>query len=244
MTALTAQHFVERLAQHRSAAEQEKIQRYFKTGEGEYGEGDVFMGVRMGQVFALSTELEDLPLDEVEALLDSPIHEARAGALKIMARQAARKRATEAYRAALYELYLRRMDRIDTWDLADLAAWDVVGRHLADTRRDVLYDLARSDDVWARRTAILATMHFVRQGELDDTFALAEVLLDDPHDLIHKPVGGMLREAGKHDRPRLLRFLDQHAATMPRTALRYAIEHLDDEQRAHYLAAGKARAGR
>lgn len=237
---LTAAHYVERLEAHRSAEELEKVQRYFKSGEGEYGEGDVFMGVRMGQVFALSAEFVDLPLDEIEKLLESPIHEVRAGGLKVMAKQAAGKKTSESRRRELYDLYLRRIDRIDNWDLVDLAAWDVVGRHLADKPRDVLYELARSSNLWERRTAILATLHFARKGDVDDTFAIAELLLDDDQDLVHKATGGLLREAGKHDRPRLLAFLDAHAATMPRVALRYAIEHLDKDVRAHYMGLAKA----
>ena len=196
---------------------------------------DTFIGVPMGQVFALSEAFKAMPLGEIEALLESPIHEARAGAVKIMAKQATDKAATPDQCRALYELYLRRMDRIDDWDLVDLGAWDVVGRYLVDRPREVLYELAASRDRWERRTAMLATLAFVRRGELDDTFAIAEALVDDPEDLVQKPVGACLREAGKHDRPRLLAFLDAHAATMPRTALRFALEHQDAATRAHYL---------
>jgi 3-methyladenine DNA glycosylase AlkD len=227
--------FIERLEAQRSDEELAKIQRYFKSGEGEYGAGDTFIGVRMGQVFALAESFKDMPLTEIERLLESPIHEARAGAVKIMAKQAADRRTSDVDRGALFDLYLRRIDRIDNWDLVDLGAWDVIGRYLLDKPRDRLYELARSANLWERRTAMLATLAFVRRGELDDTYALAEVLLDDPHDLVQKPVGACLREAGKRDRPRLLRFLDEHAASMPRTTLRFAIEHLDAAERAHYL---------
>ena len=236
----TAQQFVERLERLRSPVELEKIQRYFKSGAGEYGEGDRFLGVRMGEVFALAGEFADLPPEEIEQLLESPFHEVRAGGLKIMAKQAARKRTPERRRRELFDLYLRRMDRINNWDLVDVSAIDVIGRYLVDKPRDVLYELARSPDLWERRTAIVSTAFFLRQGDLDDTFRIAELLLHDDHDLIHKAVGGWLREAGKRDRPRLLRFLDEHAATMPRTALRYAIEHLDKDQRAHYLGLRQA----
>jgi 3-methyladenine DNA glycosylase AlkD len=236
----TAQQFVERLERLRSPVELEKIQRYFKSGAGEYGEGDRFLGVRMGDVFALAGEFADLPPEEIEQLLESPFHEVRAGGLKIMAKQAARKRTPERRRRELFDLYLRRMDRINNWDLVDVSAIDVIGRYLVDKPRDVLYELARSPDLWERRTAIVSTAFFLRQGDLDDTFRIAELLLHDEHDLIHKAVGGWLREAGKRDRPRLLRFLDEHAATMPRTALRYAIEHLDKDQRAHYLGLRQA----
>jgi 3-methyladenine DNA glycosylase AlkD len=241
--ALTAQEYVERLERHRSPVELEKIQRYFKSGEGEYGEGDTFMGVRMGQVFALAQEFAELPPDEIERLLDSPVHEVRAGGLKIMAKQAAARKTSPARRRELFELYLRRADRINNWDLVDVSAPDVIGRYLLDKPRDVLYELARSASLWERRTAIVATSWFIRHGDLDDTYGIAELLLHDDHDLIHKATGGWLREAGTKDRRRLLDFLDAHAATMPRTTLRYATEHLDRDQRAHYLGLRKARSG-
>ncbi len=232
---MTAAQYLERLDSLRTDADKVKIQRYFKPREGDLAGSDTFIGVPMGQVFALSEAFKAMPLDEIETLLESHVHEARAGAVKIMAKQATGKRTTDDHRRALYDLYLRRIDRIDDWDLVDLGAWDVVGRYLLDRPRDALYELAASTDRWERRTAMLATIAFMRRDELDDAFALAAVLVDDPEDLVQKPVGACLREAGKHDRPRLLAFLDAHAATMPRTTLRFAIEHLDPETRAHYL---------
>ena len=241
-TSLTAAEYVKRLTSHQSDVELEKVKRYFKSGEGEYGEGDVFMGVRMGQVFALSDEFKEMELDEIERLLANPIHEVRAGGVKIMANQAKGKKTTDHRRRELFELYLRSMDRINNWDLVDLGAWDVVGRYLVDKPRDVLYDLARSSNIWERRTAALSTMAFIRRGEVDDAFRIAELLLHDDQDLIHKAAGWSLREAGRHDRPRLTQFLDAHAATMPRTALRSAMEHFDKDQRDHYLGLRKAAA--
>jgi 3-methyladenine DNA glycosylase AlkD len=241
---VSAERFVERLEAHRSPEELEKVQRYFKSGEGQYGEGDVFIGVRMGQVFGLAKEFIEMPPGELEKLLESPVHEARAGALSIMGKQAARKKTPERRRKELFELYLRRHDRINNWDLVDLGARYVVGGYLSDKPRDVLYELARSRNLWERRTAIIATGYFIREGDLADTFGIAEILVDDDHDLIHKATGWMLREAGKRDRQRLLGFLDQHAATMPRTLLRYAIERLDRDQRDHYLRLKKATSGR
>ena len=155
-----------------------------------------------------------------------------------MAKQAASKATSAARRKELFELYLKRTDRINNWDLVDVSAPDVVGRYLIDKPRDVLYELARFSNLWERRTAIVSTLAFIREGDLDDTFKIAEMLLTDDHDLIHKATGGWLREAGKRDRPRLLDFLNEHAATMPRTALRYATEHLNKELRAHYLGMG------
>jgi 3-methyladenine DNA glycosylase AlkD len=232
---VSAERFVERLEAHRSPEELEKLRRYFKTGEGEYGEGDEFMGVRMGQVFALAKEFIEMSPGEIEKLLESPLHEVRAGALSIMDKQARRKRTPESRRKELFDLYLRRTDRIDNWDLVDVACPYVVGGYLFDRPRDVLYELARSESLWERRTAIVSTSYFIRQGDVTDTFEIAALLLEDEEDLIHKATGGWLREAGKKDRRRLLSFLDKHAATMPRTALRYATEHLDREQRTHYL---------
>jgi 3-methyladenine DNA glycosylase AlkD len=235
MPELTAERYLERLQAHASPAGAEERRRYFKPRT-DADQPDVVLGVRMKQVFELSREFRELPPGEIERLLESPVHEARAGAVKVMAYQAAGARTPEARRRELYELYLRRHDRIDDWDLVDLGAWDVVGRYLADKPRDVLDRLAGSGNVWERRTAILATLWFVRRGELDDTFRIATRLVDDDHDLVQKAVGGLLREAGRHDRGRLLRFLDEHAATMPRVTLRYAIEHLDKDRRADYLA--------
>ena len=226
-----------------SDAELQKIQRYFKAGKGEYGEGDRFIGVRMGGMFELTRQFAAMPPAEIERLLDSDIHEVRAGAMSIMAKQFALKKTTEARRKELFELYLRRHDRINNWDLVDLAAWHVVGPWLVDKPRDVLYRLARSNNLWERRTAILATMAFVRRGELDDTLSIAEILLHDPQDLIHKAVGGVLRTAAGKDRPRLEAFLDRHAAVMPRTMLRYALEHFEPERRARYMGLRAPAAG-
>lgn len=232
---INADQFVERLQALASPEHAKGYEGYFKTGAGEYGEGDVFMGVGMGQVFALAKEAIDLALDEIEKLLESPVHEVRVGAVSIMDAQARRKKTPPAQRKALFELYLRRHDRINNWDLVDRAAPFVVGSYLFDKPRDLLYQLARSPNMWERRTAIVSTDYFIRQGDVADTFALAELLLHDDQDLIHKAVGGWLRAAGAKDRPQLLRFLDAHAATMPRVALRYAIEHLDQAQRDQYV---------
>jgi len=234
-TATKAAQFVERLKAHRSAEELEKIQRYFKSDEGQYGEGDEFMGVRMGQVFALAKEFIDMPPGEIVKLLESPVHEVRAGAVSIMDFQARGKKTPESRRKELFDLYIKRHDRINNWDLVDRSAPYVVGGYLSDKPRNILYKLARSKNVWERRTAIVSTYYFIRTGDVTDTFMIAEMLLHDKHDLIHKATGGWLREAGKKDRQQLLSFLDKHAVTMPRTALRYAIEHLDKKQREYYL---------
>lgn len=234
-SALTGKHFIERLKALQSNKELEKIQRYFKSEKGEYGEGDKFIGVQMGKVFALAKEFMEMPLEEVEKLLESPLHEVRTGAVSIMDFQARHKNTSPERKKELFELYIKRHDRINNWDLVDRSAPYVVGGYLADKSRNILYKLARSKNIWERRTAIVSTYFFIRQGDVHDTFQIAELLLNDKHDLIHKAVGGWIREAGKKDRPRLINFLDKHAATMPRTMLRYAIERLDKKQRAYYL---------
>lgn len=233
---LTAAAFAKEIRANQSDEELRKIRRYFKSGEGEYGEGDVFIGVRMGTIFDVAKSFVDMPPAEIEILLDNDIHEMRVGALSIMEKQFRAKKTTEPRKKELYELYLRRHDRIDNWDLVDLAARHVVGGYLADKPRDALYRLAVSANMWERRTAMFATAYFVKNGEVDDVYKLAKLLLADPEDLIHKVVGGMLRSAGTVDAERLVVFLDEHARLMPRTMLRYAIEHFTPEQRTMYLS--------
>jgi 3-methyladenine DNA glycosylase AlkD len=238
-----AADFAAMMETYRSPAEAMKLMRYFKTGEGDYGEGDIFMGVRMGQIFALAKAYIKMPVEEVEKLLESPIHEIRTGALSIINQQARSKKTSMSDRKVLYELYLRRTDRINNWDLVDICAPYVVGGYLylSGEPRDVLFELARSKDVWERRTAIVATGYFIRQGDIADTFRIAELLLGDKHHLIHKATGWMLRSAGQINRPLLLNFLDTYAAVMPRTLLRYAIEHFDKPLRSHYMGLKQAK---
>jgi 3-methyladenine DNA glycosylase AlkD len=237
---LTADTILARLQAMRSDEDLKKYQRYFKFGEGEYAHGDTFIGVRMGHVFALAKDCVLTPPTEIERLMESDIHEARVAAMSIMAKQYAAKKTTPERRQELFDLYLRRHDRINNWDLVDLAAYYVIGPHLVDRPRDILYRLAKSESMWERRTAILATYSFIKRGQLDDTFAIAELLLDDPEDLIHKAVGWMLRSADAN-RPALNAFLDKHAAQMPRVMLRNALEHYAPDERARYLAMGKGK---
>ncbi|KAA0992396.1 DNA alkylation repair protein [Dyadobacter sp. UC 10] len=233
----TAAEFSRQMELYRSPAEAMKLMRYFKTGEGEYGEGDIFMGVRMGQIFALAKAYLAMPLEEVEKLLQSPIHEIRTGALSIINQQARSKKAPMVHRKKMYELYLRNTTRINNWDLVDICAPHVVGGYLylSGEPRDILYELALSENVWERRTAIVSTGYFIKQGDLGDTFRISELLLKDKHDLIHKATGWMLRSAGQVHRPQLLNFLDKYAAIMPRTLLRYSLEHFEQPLRSHYM---------
>lgn len=232
----SAAQFIKKLKTYASAEQSQKSRGYFKSGKGEYGEGDKFIGVRMGQLFALAKESIEMPLSEIEKLLESPIHEARAGALSIMAQRARSRKTSDERRKELFDLYIRRHDRVNNWDLVDLGALYVVGTYLIDKPRNILYKLARSKNIWERRTAIVGTGYFIKQGDVADTFRIAEILLKDHHDLIHKGTGWMLRAAGDSDRDRLLKFLDKYAATMPRTLLRYSIEHLNKQQREHYMS--------
>ena len=232
----TAKEFVERLKALQSDVELEKIQRYFKSEKGAYGTGDKFMGVRMGSLFALAKEFIEMSPKEIEKLLESPIHEIRAGGASIMNYQGRNNKTPDSRRKELFDLYIKRHDRINNWDLVDLAAAYVVGRYLDDKPRNILYKLAMSKNIWERRTSIVSTFYFIRKGNLDDTFQIAEILVNDKEDLINKATGGWIREAGKRDPQRLLAFLDKHAATMPRVALRYALEHLNKKQKDYYMS--------
>jgi len=236
---LTAKTFIAKLRTFQSDDELRKIQRYFKSGEGQYAHGDIFIGVRMGQVFALAKAFVQMPPAEIERLMESEIHEARAGAMSIMGQQALLKTTTEARRKELYDLYLRRHDRINNWDLVDLAAKPVIGQYLADKPRAILRKLAKSKNMWERRTALYACLWFImKQKSVDDTEAICELLINEKEEIIQKAVGTMVRCIGI-DRPRLHAFLERHAATMPRVALRYAIEKLSPADRKRYLAMGK-----
>ena len=228
----TADAFIARLEAEATDVERLKYRRYFPE---RYGE---FIGVRMGAVFAAARDFAGMDLDQIERLLEHDAHEVRAGAVRIMAEQAKAKTKKGDQLQALAALYLRRHDRIDDWDLVDLGAWEVLGRSLLDRPRDVLDELAASEDPWRRRSAITATFAFIRRGELDDTYRIAGRLLHDDHELVRKAVGWALRNAGDHDPARLKAFLEVHAATMPRSTLRNAIEKLTPEERKRLLGLG------
>jgi 3-methyladenine DNA glycosylase AlkD len=208
--------------------------RFFKCGPGEYGEGDAFLGIMVPALRTLSKELTPAPVAEAFEVLRSKWHEARLLALMILVRKY--ERGDEAMREEIYRRYLANTDRINNWDLVDCSAPAVVGAYLLGRDRAPLYKLARSTSLWERRIAIISTQYFIRQGDFDDTLRIAEILLDDRQDLIHKATGWMLREAGKRHQPVLERFLRKHARRMPRTMLRYAIERFPAELRARYMA--------
>ncbi len=239
-TDLSAEQFIEQLRTYLSATELKKYHRYFTFDEGD--KEDTFIGVRMGQIFALAKEFMGMPLNEVEKLLESSIHEVRVGAVSIMDFQARSKKTAEARRKELFDLYIRRHDRINTWDLVDRSAIWVVGSYLFDKPRRILYKLAKSKMMAERRTAIVTTLYFIGKGDVEDAFKLAETMLYDKEDLIHKANGWALRFAGDKDRKQLVKFLDAHAASMPRVTLRYALEHFDKMQKEYYLNMKKAKA--
>ncbi len=206
---------------------------YFKTGPGEYGEGDLFVGIKVPGIRSLARSHKDRPLSVLEAWLDSGIHEVRLLTLVVLANRFAR--ASEDDRQAIVELYLRKRSRVNNWNLVDASAPYILGWWLCTRDRALLYELAQSESLWDRRIAIVATHRFIRQGEFRDTLKLAEALLQDEESLLHKATGWMLREVGKRDVAVLKKFLDKHAQRMPRTMLRYAIERLPVGERKAYM---------
>ena len=205
--------------------------RFFKEDDKD----NKFLDVRMSGIFKLAKQFSKMPPGEIEKLLDSDYYEARMGAVSIMDFQARDKKIAADGKKELFDLYIDRHDRINTWDLVDRSAPYVVGGYLFDKPRKILYKLAKSTNVWERRTAIVSTYFFIRQNDIDDTFKIAGLLINDKHDLINKAVGSWIREAGKKDTPKLLAFLDKHAPTMPRVTLRYAVEKLEKRKKDHYL---------
>ena len=209
--------------------------RFFKTGPGEYGEGDRFAGLTLSQVHALRRKYRHLSLASLSDLLQSPIHEERLLALDILVDQYTK--GDPEVRQAIYELYLGSTRWVNNWDLVDCSAAYIVGAHLQSKPQDVLDRLAASESLWERRIAMIATHYYIRRGDPGPALRIAEALLQDRHDLIHKAAGWMLRETGKRcSKNDLTAFLDKYAATMPRTMLRYAIEQLPREEQQHYLA--------
>lgn len=216
--------------------------RFFKTGKGEYGEGDRFFGIPVPEQRQLAKKYKTLSLQDLQELISSRIHEHRLVALLILILQYAR--AHEQGKRDIVKFYLDNTRHINNWDLVDLSAEKILGSFLLGNDREILCQLAESPNLWERRIAVMSTFAFIRQGQFEDTFRLAEMLLKDPHDLIHKAVGWMLREIGKRDQGSEERFLREHSQTMPRTMLRYAIERFEQEKRTSYLGKIQRRTGR
>lgn len=209
------------------------LQKYFKTGKGEYGEGDVFLGLRVPAVRKIAKKFNNLSIDEAEKFLQSPYHEERLFALFILVDLF--KKGNEEDKKKIYELYLKNTNFINNWDLVDVSAGPIVGAYLFKRKKETIYKLAQSENLWERRIAIMATFYFIAQNEFTDTLEIAEMLLNDKEDLIHKAVGWMLREIGKRNLEVEENFLKKHYLNMPRTMLRYAIEKFPEDKRKSYL---------
>lgn len=236
-TAAQAQRELRQMADPQSA---HFAARFFKTGPGEYGEGDVFLGLSVPKTRSLAPKYKDLPLSEISKLIKSKYHEERFFALVLLVQKS--KKAESDEMKTLFDFYLKHMPYINNWDLIDTSAEHIVGKYLWDKDRRRLVRMAKSRDLWEKRIAIISTFHFIRRNEHEDTVRIARILLNDSHDLIHKAVGWMLREAGKRDLSVLRQFLNRHAHEMPRTMLRYAIEKLSPAERKKYMTQTKIRA--
>ena len=212
----------------------EHSQRCFKTAKGEYGYGDIFIGIRVPELRKLAKNYIDLSLIETKKLIKSKIHEERLTGLLILMNKY-QKSKDEAEKNKLYDIYTKHFKYINNWDLVDVTCPRIVGAQLLDKDRSILYEWAESEHLWTRRIAIMANWWFIRANDLNDVFKLSKILLKDEHDLIHKAVGWMLREAGKKDLKALEAFLKKHYKTMPRTMLRYAIEKFPEAKRKRYL---------
>ena len=210
-----------------------KLQGFFKTDKGEYGEGDIFLGVRVPDQRRIAKKYKNIPLTSVIELLQSGIHEHRLTALFILTEQF--NKGDEETRQRIVDLYLSNAAYVNNWDLVDSSAHKILGEWLVDKPREVLYEMAESDSLWERRISVISTFAFINRGDLADALALARALIDDGHDLIHKASGWVLREVGKKDQSALETFLLEHYEKMPRTMLRYAIERLPEERKRFYM---------
>jgi 3-methyladenine DNA glycosylase AlkD len=211
-----------------------ELSRFFKTGKGEYGEGDEFLGITVPEQRKLAKVYVDLSLLDIENLLQSKMHEHRLTALLILTYQF--PKAPVVKQSEIVTFYLQQTKWINNWDLVDVTCRPILGAYLLERDRDILYDLGRSESLWEQRIAIVTTMEFVKHGQFEDTLQMTVILLNNSHDLIHKAVGWALREVGKKDRQTLEAFLDRYGIQMPRTMLRYAIEHFDEPKRKAYLS--------
>ncbi|MFA6306845.1 MAG: DNA alkylation repair protein [Patescibacteria group bacterium] len=211
----------------------ENLQKFFKTGPGEYGAGDIFLGIKVPAQRIAAKKYPSLNFNDLQKLLNSKIHEHRLSALLILIGQY--KKAESGAKKKFVDFYLRNTENVNNWDLVDLSCHYILGDYLLDKPRRILYQLAGSKNLWERRIAMISTFASIRNKEFGDTLKIAERLLNDQHDLIHKAAGWMLREAGKRDQAVLIGFLDKHYKAMPRTMLRYAIEKLSEKKRKYYL---------
>lgn len=209
---------------------------FFKTGKGQYGEGDIFIGVRTPDIGAIvRAYYKDADMTDIDTLISSPIHEERASGAAILVQKFTSKKATDSEKKKYFDYYIKNGDRFNNWDLVDLTAPKIAGGYLLDKDRKILYTLAAAKSIWKRRISIVCTYTFIKKGDIDDTFNLSEILFSSPEDLMHKAVGWMLRETGKIDMKRLKAFIIKHYEKIPRTALRYAIEKFPENERKKFL---------
>ncbi len=232
----TASFIIDELQSVASTEKAAHLSRFFKTGPGEYGEGDSFLGIPVPLTRNIAKANIDTPLEELQILLHSPWHEARLCALLILVERVKKKKTTDEERYNIYQFYLKNTRHCNNWDLVDLSCPTIVGGYLLhQPDRSLLYRLAESDNLWEQRIAIVSTIALIRHDQFDDTLALSRKLMNHKHDLMHKAVGWMLREIGKRNWDVLSEFLDEYATRLPRTALRYAIEHYPEEERQAFL---------
>lgn len=229
----TAHEIQQELEKYVDPVKKEYLPRFFKTGKGQYGEGDCFLGIVVPHVRTVAKKFKEASFEVMEELLFSPWHECRLCALLMMVERF--KKSDEEERAKIYSFYLNHTHRINNWDLVDLSAPYIVGEHLKDKSREELYRRADSSLLWDQRIAVVSTHAFIRSGDYSDIYALAEKLLYHKHDLMQKAIGWMLREAGKRDKTLLVAFLEKHHKQMPRTMLRYAIEKFSIEERTYFM---------
>jgi 3-methyladenine DNA glycosylase AlkD len=232
-SAITASQIRAALKRHADPRQASILQRFFKTGPGEYGEGDTFIGVKVPQVRSVARAFRSAPLNTAIELLKSPIHEERLLALLLLVEQY--DKGDEEQRSTIFNVYIRQTKFINNWDLVDLSAPQIVGRHLEARDRSVLVRLSKSKSLWERRIGIMATFWFIKKGDFADAIMISEILLKGSNDLIHKAVGWMLRETGKRNITAEEEFLKKYYKDMPRTMLRYAIERFPEEKRQAYL---------
>ncbi|MFH1046159.1 MAG: DNA alkylation repair protein [Candidatus Omnitrophota bacterium] len=230
---MTAQALQKDLKNYSSKEKAKILQRFFKTGPGEYAQGDRFIGVKVPQIRAVVKKHRDIDIKHVVTLLKSPIHEERLAALLLLVLRY--KQSKQPGQEKIYQIYLKHTRQINNWDLVDLSAEHIVGAFLRDKTKTPLYALAQSASLWERRIAMLSTFHYIKQGFFEEALKIASLLLRDEEDLIHKAVGWMLREVGKRDNAVEEQFLRRHYRQMPRTMLRYAIEKFPEAKRQAYL---------
>ena len=230
---LTLQSLKEELKTLENKEKAKTLQKFFKTSHGQYGEGDIFLGITVPESRKLAKKYSNVSFDDINNLLQSKIHEERLIALLILVNNY--QKTDEKTKDKIYNFYLSNSKRINNWDLVDLTADKIIGHYLINRNKEILYKLAKSNNLWERRISIISTFHFIKNNQFQETLKISQILLNDKHDLIHKAVGWMLREIGKRNQPIEEEFLKKNYKSMPRTMLRYAIEKFPEDKRLAYL---------